>query len=383
MPCACSAAEQFCLDAPDPPSVAAGYPSHQLFVRDWLIALPGLLLAREQFERAERMLAALVCHLRGGLLPAIVPARGVRRARSLPDATLWLFEVARLVFARLGPRDPFLSDALYPALTRAFLRFTGRRRKLVWCSTDGLLVTHEPGVALTWMDAQVDGKPITARSGIAVEHQALFTRGADLLATLAGVYGHDALAARATEAAKRARAAFRSRLWCADTDYPYDCISEARDRADAWADQSVRPNALIALAVDPTLFEDWQAEAILSRVQSELLTPQGVRSLSAHDRLYMGHFGGNAAEREFAYHQGTAWTHLLGYYARAAHERWGDEPQGSAEIVRLLEQVVDTGPLFGQLAQLSDGDAPFRPRACPAQATAVAEILRALVELGG
>ena len=53
------------------------------------------------------------------------------------------------------------------------------------------------------------------------------------------------------------------------------------------------------------------------------------------------------------------------------------------ELVRLLEHVVDSGPLFGQLAQLSDGDEPFRPRACPAQATAVAEILRALVELGG
>lgn len=377
------AAEQFCLDAVVPPSVAAGYPSQQLFVRDWLIALPGLFLAREQFERGERLLAALLCHQRGGLLPAIVPGRQGRRARSLPDATLWLFETARLLLARLGPRHPFMTEQVFPALTRAFLRFTGRRRRLVWCSAEGLLVTQEPGAALTWMDAQVDGKPVTPRSGIAVEHQALFSRGADLLATLANFYGHDALAVRATAAAARVRSVFRSRFWCRETDYPYDCVSEARDRADAWADPSVRPNALIALAVDPTLFEDWQAEAILERVKSELLTDQGVRSLSPQDRLYMGHFGGNATEREFAYHQGTAWTHLLGYYARAAHQLWGDEPQGRDEIVRLLEQVVDTGPLFGQLAQLSDGDAPFRSRACPAQATAVAEVLRALVELGG
>jgi glycogen debranching enzyme len=276
-----------------------------------------------------------------------------------------------------------MSETLFPALTRALLRFTRRKRSLVWCSADGMLVTHAPGVALTWMDAKIDGKPVTPRPGIAIEHQALFARGADLLATLASFYGHDALASRATEAANRCRAAFRSRFWCADTDYPYDCVSEARDRADAWVDPSVRPNALIALAVDPTLFEEWQAEAILQRVQSELLTPQGIRSLSPQDRLYIGHFGGNAAEREFAYHQGTAWTHLLAHYARAAHQRWGDEPQGRDDLVRLLEQVVDSAPLFGQLAQLSDGDAPFRPRACPAQATAVAELLRALVELGG
>jgi predicted glycogen debranching enzyme len=233
------------------------------------------------------------------------------------------------------------------------------------------------------MDAQVDGKPVTWRAGAAIEHQALFARGSDLLATLASFYGHDGLAARANAAAHHARAAFRSRFWCAETDYPYDCVSEARDRADSWADQSVRPNALIALAVDPSLFEDWQAESILQRVQSELLTPQGIRSLSPQARLYMGHFGGNSAEREFAYHQGTAWTHLLGYYARAAHHCWAEEPQGRDDVVRMLEHVVDAGPLFGQLAQLSDGDAPFRSRACPAQATAVGELLRALVDLGG
>jgi predicted glycogen debranching enzyme len=377
------AAEQFCLDARDPPTITAGYPSHELFVRDSILALPGLLIAREQLERAERVLATLLRHQRAGLLPAVVPERRVRRARPLPDATLWLFEATRLLLARRGPRDPFIHKRLFPALTRAFLRFTGRRKKLVWCSFDGLLVTSDREVALTWMDAQVQGKPVTPRSGIAVEHQALFARGSDLLATLASFYGHDALAARAHDAASRARSAFRARFWCSDTDYPYDCVSEARDRTDAWADASVRPNALVALAVDPTLFEDWQAESILRRVQSELLTRQGVRSLSPQDSRYMGHFGGNVAEREFAYHQGTAWTHLLGHYARAAHQRWGDEPQGRDELVRLLEHVVDSGPLFGQLAQLSDGDEPFRPRACPAQATAVAEILRALVELGG
>jgi len=179
------------------------------------------------------------------------------------------------------------------------------------------------------------------------------------------------------------RRAFRARFWCAETEYPYDCVSEERDRADAWSDSAVRPNALIALAIDPTLFEDWQAEAILRHVQSELLTPHGIRSLSPNDRRYIGHFGGNTAEREFAYHQGTGWTHLLGYYARAAHQRWGEEPQGREELLRMLERVVDSGPLFGHLAQLSDGDEPFKPRGCPAQATAVAEILRALVELGG
>ena len=43
-------------------------------------------------------------------------------------------------------------------------------------------------------------------------------------------------------------------------------------------DASIRPNALIALAIDPALFDAWQARAILDRVRSDLLTPRGVRS---------------------------------------------------------------------------------------------------------
>jgi predicted glycogen debranching enzyme len=377
------AAEQFCLDAVEPRAITPGYPSHQLYVRDITLALPGILLAREQPERAERVLGELISHQRFGLLPEILPRAGQPRPKPLPDATLWLFEAARLLLAKRGARDAFIAKRLFPALARAFLRFTGPRRRWVWRAPDGLLVTSEPNVGLTWMDARVDGAPVTPRSGVAIEHQALFTRGCDTLAVLASFYKHDALAARANDAAVRARNSFRARFWCQDTEYPYDCLSEARDRTDAWADSSVRPNALIALAVDPTLFEDWQADAILQRVRSELLTPMGVRSLSPHDRRYIGHFGGNLTEREFAYHQGTAWTHLLGFYARAAHRQWSDEPAGREEVIRLLEQAVDRGPLFGQLPQVADGDEPYRPRGAPAQATAVAEVLRALVELGG
>jgi predicted glycogen debranching enzyme len=377
------AAEHFCLDALDPPVLTAGYPAHALHVRDVLVALPGLLLAREQTQRAKRMLAAVLRHQRFGFLPDVIVAPGAPRAKPCPDATLWLFEVARLLLARTEPRDPFMERTLYPALVRAFLRFSSKTRRWAYRGPDGLLVTDATGVALTWMDATIGGRPVTPRSGAAVEHQALFARACDTLATLASFYGYPRLAARATQTANQCRNAFRARFWCSDTEYPYDCVSEARDRADAWSDSTVRPNALIALAVDPTLFENWQAESLLQKVQSELLTLSGVRSLSPNDRRYLGHFGGSVEEREAAYHQGTAWTHLLGYYARAARQHWGDEPEGREELVKLLERVVDSGPLFGQLAQLSDGDEPFRPRGCPAQATAVAEVLRALVDLGG
>jgi predicted glycogen debranching enzyme len=220
---------------------------------------------------------------------------------------------------------------------------------------------------------------VTPRRGLAIELQAMWSKGAQTLAALAREYGHDRLADLAERAMLAARGAFRARFWCHETDYPYDVVSEARDSSEAWSDPSVRPNALIALAIDPELFEPWQARRILDRVQSDLLTPRGIRSLSPSDPRYIGNFSGTAEERELAYHQGSAWTHLLGHYVRASLHFAPDDDDAPNELRALVEGALEGNALLGQLSQLFDGESPFRPRGCPAQAASVAEVLRALV----
>jgi glycogen debranching enzyme len=272
-----------------------------------------------------------------------------------------------------------LRRQLFPALVRAFLRFRAKRRRWAWLSEDGLVVNGARNVALTWMDAHVGAEVITPRAGIAIEHQALWVSGCTFLCRLADAYGQPKLARLAEEHAARALHAFRERFWCDKTDYPYDVVSEASDDADAWGDESIRPNALIALAVAPELFADWQAETIVQRVRSELLTPRGIRSLSPSDGRYIGQFAGPPEEREVAYHRGTAWTHLLGFFVRAAVRLAPDDMDVHYDLRGLVEQAMDDGVLLGQVTQVADGDKPYRPRGCPAQATSIAELLRALV----
>jgi predicted glycogen debranching enzyme len=375
----CVAAEQFCLDSAERPAVIAGYPWHATLVRDWVMAMPGLHLARGRLDLVERALGTLLPFQRGGLLPETLPEKGIPRSKPLPDGTLWLFELGRELERRLGPDQPLLKHRLYPALVKAFLRLCSKRRRFIWLSADGLLVNGAAGAAFTWMDAHVGPALVTPRAGVAIEHQALFAQGAVTLARLAAHYGHARLAELAGQQATETQAAFRARFWCDETDYPYDCLSEEGDSAEAWADSSIRPNALIALAVAPDLFQHWQAAAIIERVRSELLTPRGVRSLSPSDPRYIGQFAGSPEEREVAYHRGTGWTHLLGFYARAASRLAADDVDVHYDLRGLVEQAVDGGVLLGQVAQLADGDPPHRPRGFPAQASSVAELLRALV----
>ena len=172
---------------------------------------------------------------------------------------------------------------LYSALVRAFLRLRGRRlHRTVW-ATEGLLAVALSDAPASWMDARVAGKPVTARNGLAVETKRCGSRRRVRSPRGRATTAPEALALAAQEAAAAAQRGFSTSFWCNETDYPFDCRSTERGSASSWADAGIRPNAVIALAVAPELFESWQTDAILARVKGELLTPRGIRTLATSE----------------------------------------------------------------------------------------------------
>jgi predicted glycogen debranching enzyme len=373
------AAEAFCAHRAARPAIIAGYPSLDSITRDALQSLPGLYLARGRVAEAKVVLRALLGRRRRGLLPFRLESGEAGSLPPCPDATLWLFEVARELVERVGPSDEFVRTELYPALCRAFVSLAKGKQYGVWLTSDGLLANGFEGLALTWMDARNGDQFVTPRRGLAIELQALWSRGCETLGDLARNYQHRGIFRAAHTASHRAREAFRERFWCNETEYPFDCLSEQRDSADTWADASVRPNAVIALAIDPELFDGWQAAAIIGRARDELLTSRGLRSLAPREPGYRGHYEGRSEERHSSYHQGTAWTFLLGAFVRAALRLSPDDPELRAELRGYVEVALEGGPVLGQVAQLADGEPPHRYRGCPAQAWSVGELLRALI----
>lgn len=381
------AADQFVLEPEG--AIVAGYPWLDVWARDVALALPGIHLARGRLEQARSCLRYLCGQLVGGLLPNRLSYGPTTTALRPPvpadpepalDATLWLFEAARHWAIQAGPGDPFVREEVFPALREVYEVLTGGGSEFAWITPEGFLENAGEG-ALTWMDARSDAGPVTPRHGLAVELQALWSRACDTLSAWARDAGDPDLEARAAASRDAVRASFRDRFWCHQTSYPFDCVSGARHTGDAWADPSIRPNALIALAVDPELFEPWQRRAVVERCERELLTPRGLRSLSPTEPAYVGHVGGTVAERQASYHQGPVWPYLLGYYARASLLVYGDDPTTPERLRSLVESALEEGVVVGQVAQITDGDPPHRWRGSPAQATSVAVLLDLLVNV--
>jgi glycogen debranching enzyme len=140
-------------------------------------------------------------------------------------------------------------------------------------------------------------------------------------------------------------------------------------------DETLRPNQLYALGLVTPLVDPDRAARALAAVERELVTPFGLRSRE-RDHAYRGKMIGDPRARDGAYHEGTVWAFLIGIYADACQRVRRRVP------TTILEGLVDhlTGPGLGQVAEVFDGDAPHKPRGCPAQAWSVAEALR--VRLG-
>jgi predicted glycogen debranching enzyme len=372
------ARDAFIADQAAEPSIIAGYPWFEVWGRDTLIALPGLHLVYGETDAARGILRTMIAHMQDGLVPNRLPDEGKASEYHCADATLWLFEAARLYAEQVGHGDPFLKSELFPALASAFEAAQKGTRHNIHITDDGLFAAADPGFALTWMDARVGDWVVTPRAGLPVELQGLWARACDTLASLAAAFGQAELSTRAADAHARALFAFRRRFWCESTGYPYDVVSESAGEA-AWADASIRPNAVIALAVEPRLFDANQTASILTVADRDLLTPAGLRTLAPQCAGYCGRYGGGVKARDSAYHEGTVWPFLLGFYVRAAIRQRPHDAAVRKALVQLVENAVSNMAALGQVPEVADADPPHHPGGCVAQAWSVAELLRALV----
>ena len=308
-----------------------------------------------------------------------LPDEGRNPEFEAADATLWLFEAARLFAETVGESHPFVTDELLLALRSVFEAALRGTKLGIRLTQEGLFAAGAPSSSVTWMDARVQGHAVTSRAGCAIELSALWAKGCETLANLADAAGDAELASRARAECLRTREAVGARFWCEETEYPYDVISEATDGPGAFRDVAVRPNAVIALAVDPACFSEARAAKILERAERELLTPVGLRTLSPSDPRYIGRYVGGVLSRDAAYHQGTVWPYLLGFFIRAKLKHQPRTKALEDQLEVLVRAAADNAIAVGQVPELAEGDSPYRGVGCVAQAWSVGELLRALV----
>ncbi|MGB6544648.1 MAG: amylo-alpha-1,6-glucosidase, partial [Candidatus Acidiferrales bacterium] len=349
-----------------PCTVIAGYPWFSDWGRDTMVSLPGLTLATGRPEIAWSVLRAWARYVDGGMLPNAFPDTGSPPEYNTVDATLWYFEAARQTFA--ATRDLGALRQLFPILQEIIdAHVRGSRFGIHVDPVDGLLAAGQPGVQLTWMDAKVGDWVVTPRIGKPIEVNALWLNALMTIGGFARALKQSAT--RYEEMAQKARAGF-ARFWNPARNYCFDVLD-----GPAGHEEALRPNQILAVSLPVSALSLTQQRAVVDVCEHELLVDCALRSLASAESNYRGHCAGPQSERDAAYHQGTAWPWLLGPFV-FAHLRVHRDFAAAAAYLEPIALHISTYVL-GSVAEIRDGDSPFTPRGCFAQAWSVAEILRA------
>jgi predicted glycogen debranching enzyme len=290
------------------------------------------------------------------------------------DATLW-FVNAVLQYLKYTGDFRFVEENLWETLKMIIENHERGTTFGIRVDSDGLLA-HGP--RLTWMDAETDGEAVTPRAGKAVEVQALWYSALRTVQLLATRFGHKSLSWQCSDMAVKSRENFNRKFWNREKGCLFDVVEPSG------VDASLRPNQIIAAALDfPILYRD-KAELVVDTVQREFLTPFGLRTLARSDPMYRSVYEGNRKSRNQAYHNGSVWPWLLGPFTTAFLKAKGSEADRREFALTNFILPLFSKQLFqaglGTLSEIFDGDPPHTPRGCISQAWSVAEPLRAYVE---
>lgn len=367
------AADQFIVsrstkDNSDGKTIIAGYHWFGDWGRDTMISLPGLTLATGRFEIARSILRTFARYVDQGMLPNRFPDAGEQPEYNTVDATLWYFEAIRAYYN--VTKDEDLLKELFPILVDIIQwHCRGTRYNIHLDPSDGLLYAGETGVQLTWMDAKVGDWVVTPRIGKPVEINALWYNALRIMAQFVRQLGESD---REYEAIANQTLTGFSQFWNQNTGYCYDVL-----QGPDGDDPALRPNQIFAVSLSESPLTPMQQRGVVEACQRELLTPYGMRSLSPYHPQYQGYYGGHQLQRDGTYHQGTVWGWLLGPFVLAHLRVYGDHAQAQKFLEPMANHLNEHG--IGSLSEIFDGNAPFTPRGCIAQAWTVAEVLRATV----
>ena len=366
--CLVTAAHQFHKrEKNDDRYLLAGYPWFKCRARDTFIALPGLTLAIGERDYFELVMKTAEKGLREFMEGKPLSVKIYEMEQ--PDVPLWAIWAIQQYVKEVGIDEGYKK---YGKLASDIVDFIikGKHPNLR-LDANGLIYSNGRDRAVTWMNSTANGKPVVPRSGYIVEFNALWYNALKFCAAMKTEQGK---AKDAAALEKRAQTAKESFVETFVNEYGY-----LLDYVDGvMMDWSVRPNMIFAVALDYSPLSQQQMKSVVDICTRELLTPKGLRSLSPKSGGYNPIYVGPQTQRDYAYHQGTAWPWLGGFYMEACLKLY--KRSRLSFIERQLvgyEDEMDYHAI-GTIPELFDGNPPFSGRGAMSFAMNVAEILRTL-----
>ena len=232
---------------------------------------------------------------------------------------------------------------------------------------NGLLWAQKDGVALSWMNAYINGRAVTERAGYQVETNALWYNA--ICFALDNNRKNSKFYKNWEPVKRLIEENFQKTFWNADLGFLADYVDGGGQHLE------LRPNQLWPVSLDYRCVDDEVISSVMRIVNAELVTRRGIRSLSPRDIRYKGVYEGSQTDRDLAYHNGCSWPFLLAQYCYASFNMMGRNFVKRAEWLTegFYEDLSKHG--VGAFSELYDGDPPHEPHGAISSALTTAALL--------
>lgn len=367
--CLVNAAHQFHIRTKnDDRYLLAGYPWFKCRARDTFISLPGLTLSIEEQDYFELVMKTAERGIREFM--AGKPLTGLITEIEQPDVLLWAIWAIQQ-YAKEASLEK--CNEMYGKLVADIVKFIeANKHNNLELRENGLLYSEGKKKAVTWMNSTANGRPVVPRTGYIVEFNALWYNALCFAASLAELSGNNAQVDHLNKLAEKVKTSFVE-VFLNEHGYLFDYVDDKDPR-----DWSVRPNMIFAAAFDYSPLDQAQKKGVVDICTRELLTPKGLRSLSPKSGGYNPMYVGPQAQRDYAYHQGTAWPWLGGFYMEASLKLYKRTRLSFIERQMVGYEDEMSYHCLGTIPELFDGNPPFHGRGGISFAMNVGEVLRTL-----
>lgn len=367
--CLVNAAHQFHIRTKnDDRYLLAGYPWFKCRARDTFISLPGLTLSIEEQDYFELVMKTAERGIREFM--AGKPLTGLMTEIEQPDVLLWAIWAIQQ-YAKEASLEK--CNEMYGKLVADIVKFIeANKHNNLELRENGLLYSEGKKKAVTWMNSTANGRPVVPRTGYIVEFNALWYNALCFAASLAELSGNNAQVDHLNKLAEKVKTSFVE-VFLNEHGYLFDYVDDKDPR-----DWSVRPNMIFAAAFDYSPLDQAQKKGVVDICTRELLTPKGLRSLSPKSGGYNPMYVGPQAQRDYAYHQGTAWPWLGGFYMEASLKLYKRTRLSFIERQMVGYEDEMSYHCLGTIPELFDGNPPFHGRGGISFAMNVGEVLRTL-----
>lgn len=363
-------ASQFIIQKAGETRIKAGYHWYDSTTRDTFIALPGIALSGSTAKIFDEVLQSTLKYCYNGRFARDISTHVINPVFDA-DTSLWFFWTLQQYEKETTKTKKQIWKEYGETLKAILNAFKSREHKTMRMDDNGLIWSDDLSRPLTWFNAESNYGAIVPRNGYVVEVNALWYNAVCYALELAKDAKDKTFLSEWGTMPETIAESFNQIFWIESEKYLADYANNTHQNTE------VRPNQLLACALDYSPLSEKRQRKVLAIITQELLTPKGLRSLSPESPRYEGESVGNVFVRDKATFNGSVHSWFVGFYVEANLKLFGDTyiPDGKAFLENFEEEINTHG--VGLISAIYDGNPPFNPRGCISNAKNVAEILRA------